>query len=170
MTPRATNRSNSKLRSLKNASGLGWKKTPTCWLWKGRIQKISGYGVIDVYGLKSPQAAHRIAWKMTNGAIPFGMYICHSCDVRACVRPGHLFLGTAKDNMTDMISKGRQDFPFSRNKPVGEKNPRALLTAAQVLEIRAANKTLTNEKLAELYGVSSQAIGQIRRRETWRHL
>jgi hypothetical protein len=51
-------------------------------------------------------AAHRIAWILSHGPIPDGMYICHHCDTKACVRPSHLFVGTAADNTHDAMEKG----------------------------------------------------------------
>jgi hypothetical protein len=54
--------------------------------------------------------AHRIAWVMAFGVIENGLYVLHSCDNRPCVNPAHLFLGTQKDNINDMIRKGRQRF------------------------------------------------------------
>jgi hypothetical protein len=44
---------------------------------------------------------------MKNGEVPAGSLVLHRCDVRNCVNPDHLFLGTYKDNMDDMYSKGR---------------------------------------------------------------
>lgn len=81
--------------------------TPTdCWLWHGpRLN--SGYGVF--YGPKGWDSipAHRVAWILTNGDIHPGLHVCHTCDVRLCVNPSHLFLGTSRDNIHDMIRKGR---------------------------------------------------------------
>jgi hypothetical protein len=51
--------------------------------------------------------AHRLAWEEANGPIPAGMYVCHTCDVPACVNVEHLFLGSQSDNMKDMAAKGR---------------------------------------------------------------
>jgi predicted metal-binding protein len=64
-----------------------------------------GYGTIWISGKNV--LAHRVAWAKANGPIPKGMHICHKCDVRNCVNPEHLFLGTAKDNMRDKVSKKR---------------------------------------------------------------
>ena len=51
--------------------------------------------------------AHRAVWKLENGPINDGLYVCHHCDNRMCCNPLHLFLGTAKDNAVDKVQKGR---------------------------------------------------------------
>lgn len=50
------------------------------------------------------------------GPIPKGMFVLHKCDVRACVKPDHLFIGTKKDNTRDMMSKGRS-YPIPKIGP-----------------------------------------------------
>lgn len=72
---------------------------------------------------KSPQATfrgknigvHRASWEYHKGKIPDGLYVCHHCDNPKCFRIEHLFLGTPKDNMQDMIKKKR-DNNFGRRK------------------------------------------------------
>lgn len=81
-----------------------------CWNWKGYLCK-HGYGKVTrkVPGTRknTTHRAHREAWKIVNGEIPEGMFICHKCDNPRCCNPEHLFLGTAKDNNADMIKKDR---------------------------------------------------------------
>lgn len=75
-----------------------------CWLWVGEIMS-NGYGRVWINDRNC--SAHRIAYRIHNGEIPDGLCVCHSCDRRPCVNPAHLWLGTHKDNMADMIAKGR---------------------------------------------------------------
>lgn len=86
------------------------RKTEGCWFWTaGRIS--SGYGI------DGNELAHRRAWILTGGPIPAGLFVCHTCDVKTCVRPSHLFLGTNSDNLQDSIQKGRFRTGFRERHP-----------------------------------------------------
>ena len=102
--------------------------TKPCRLWTGWVTN-KGYG--DTYGNGRKISAHRLAWERAYGPIPSGMFVCHHCDVKRCIEPTHLFLGTALDNNRDAVAKGRNAHMR------GSLNGQAKLTAAQVEEIRA---------------------------------
>jgi hypothetical protein len=77
-----------------------------CWIWvKGLRDKRKGYGVHYIASHRT--AAHRYAWELLNGPIPGGLDVLHRCDNPRCVRPDHLFIGTHRDNMADMVAKRR---------------------------------------------------------------
>lgn len=78
-----------------------------CWLWTGRPD-TDGYGHLRLGGKGSnATTAHRVSWIIHFGLIPEGLYVCHHCDTPLCIRPEHLFLGSALDNNRDAIVKGR---------------------------------------------------------------
>lgn len=75
-----------------------------CWLWLGSIDG-EGYGRATFRG--KSDGAHRVSYTAFREAIPAGLLVCHSCDVRCCVNPDHLWVGTYADNNRDMLAKGR---------------------------------------------------------------
>lgn len=130
-----------------------------CWLWQGLIRP-DGYGATRYEGKE--QGAHRVAWKLFRGEIPPGIVVCHRCDVRACVNPAHLFLGTAAENARDMIEKGR-----NRR---GENHGSAKLTWTQVRRIKAmlAEDRMYISEIAREFGVSETTIRAIKAGRTWK--
>jgi HNH endonuclease len=130
-----------------------------CILYTGYIDQ-TGYGVSQ-RNLKRDKA-HRWAWIETFGEIPGGLCVLHKCDVRACINPEHLFLGTHADNIADMVSKNRQ------RGAKGETAGQAKLTESQVLEIRQSPNSCY--ALARQFGVWPTQISRIKRGVRWKHL
>lgn len=110
--------------------------------------------------------ANRASWMIHYGPIPEGMLVCHHCDNPACVNPNHIFLGTQKDNMKDMIRKGRA------NKAIGSKTGNAKLTEDEVRQIvdLFLSGRCTRKEIAPIFGVSYSLIKQIIRGEVWKHV
>ena len=98
----------SKPRPRKSIAERFWSKvdkTGYCWKWIAAKHR-QGYGHFKDEG--KVLFAHRVSWEFTNGPIPKGIEVMHSCDNTSCVNPAHLSLGTHKDNMVDMARKGRK--------------------------------------------------------------
>lgn len=133
--------------------------TGDCWLWTGG-RSSNGYGKLGAN--RRTVSAHRFAYELTHGAIPVGMFVCHSCDNRLCVRDAHHFLGTSADNMRDMAAKGRSAH--------GVRNSRARLTPVEVAAIKVAYipGVITHRELAERYGVCKTAVTHILSRRNWK--
>jgi len=87
-----------------------------CWLYQG-YKRAQGYA-FNSFGGK-PWPVHRLMYALTKGAIPEGMFVCHTCDVRNCVNPDHLWIGTAKDNAQDCSAKGRVNGQAKTHCPKG---------------------------------------------------
>jgi HNH endonuclease len=136
-----------------------------CWLWIGPVSS-QGYGRINRVGFprtKRLHWAHRLSWEHSYGAIPRGQWVLHRCDAPACVRPDHLFVGTARANWRDSDSKGRS--------ARGSRNAAAKLTEGQVAALRAAAPRRRERHVwVQRLGVSRTTVSDILTGRTWRHV
>jgi hypothetical protein len=142
------------------------RKGDGCWDWTGMIGDV-GYGQMSVNGRQ--ERTHRLSWLLAHGAMPpRGVYVLHRCDNRRCVRPDHLFLGTHRENIADMIAKGRGSKP---PRHVGDSHPQAKITAAIASDLR--RRVAAGEKQAALareVGISKSAMCAIVKRHIWREV
>lgn len=135
-----------------------------CWEWQAYLD-THGYGHIGIGGRKGKEvAAHRVAWELTHGEIPNGLWVLHKCDNRSCCNPNHLFLGTPLDNSQDMVAKGRG--------MRGEGHYNHKLTAEQVQYIRTkyASGAISQRELADEMGIYQSAVSRIVNKQEWKHL
>jgi len=164
------------------------RKTNTCWVWTGTCHS-NGYGQVYVGGEGYKKLlAHRASWILMKGEIPPGVFVLHHCDNKRCVNPKHLFLGSQKDNIQDMLEKRRHGFWLHPDSPArGDKNGARLyperltrgenlwsakLSEEDVKEIRRlyAAGILTQKSLRERYEVCKSTIQAILNRKTWKHV
>jgi hypothetical protein len=75
------------------------------WIWTGALSD-NGYGKFRI-GNRICRA-HQIAYLLFNGEIPSGLQVHHTCDIKACVNPAHLWVGTQRQNVQDSWNKGRR--------------------------------------------------------------
>ena len=143
-----------------------WSKvvrSETCWLWAAHLNR-EGYGKFG-FKKRSCKLAHRVAYELERGPIPRGAHVLHTCDVRACVRPDHLFLGDQAANNADMLAKGRHRVPR------GEEQWKARLTRPEVLWIlEGIHSGLSSQDLSLKFGVSRSTIEHIRYGRSWKHV
>lgn len=144
-----------------------WSKVDTsagddgCWRWLDH-KTSKGYGEISVSasGKRKTLRAHRVAYEELVADIPDGLHICHRCDIRDCVNPKHLFVGTNSDNVKDRNSKNRQ--------AKGVKHGRAKLSEEEVIAIYTDRRVTA--AIASQYGVSTSTVINIRKGTSWKHI
>lgn len=125
-----------------------------CWIWKGSKSK-NGYGQIKVN--KTTKEVHRVSYQEYKGKIPTGMIVRHICDVKHCLNPDHLILGTHKQNMKDMTDRNRQ--------AKGEKAGNSKITEKLVISIFKDKRK--NVEIARYYGVNRHTVSDIKRGKSW---
>jgi DNA-binding CsgD family transcriptional regulator len=126
----------------------------SCWPIRPPHQR--GYGKVVIWGVSG---AHRVAWVMTNGPIPAGLQIRHSCDNPPCCNPAHLQMGTLQENEADKRARGRT-WLQGRS---GEANHQARLSSSTVAEIRRlyAAGGISHAKLALQFGIHKRYVWTI---------
>jgi hypothetical protein len=140
-----------------------WKKVDKtsnsngCWIFgNGKGYQMFGPEYNAMY-------AHRFSYTIHKGKIPYGLFVCHTCDNPGCVNPEHLWLGTNKDNTDDKVAKGRQ--------LKGSQIPSARFTEAQIYEIRSATYYYgLNRDLAKKYNCRQEVISKLRSGQGWKHV
>lgn len=131
-----------------------------CLAWPF-TRNAGGYGTIWANGGHS--TASRLMCIEANGVPPFpGAEAAHSCGRGrfGCVNPRHLSWKTRQQNNAEKAS---------HDSAKGEKNPQAKLTAAIVLDIRAAfdSRSMRPPEISEHFGVGLANVYSIVRRHTW---
>ena len=131
-----------------------------CWLWTGATN--GRYGKLMIDG-KLVQA-HIYAWETIYGPMPEDLEYGHLCHNPLCVRPTHGRPVTHEQNMQDMIDAGRQP-------KLGGVSGRIKLKEYQVLATRFLSRIgYSYRRLSEIYGVHHTSVGEIVRRQTWKHI
>lgn len=152
-----------------------------CWNWTGALF-AQGYGCIGISGGKVVKA-HRFSYEHFIGQIPEGKLVCHKCDNKKCINPGHLFLGSHHDNNLDCVRKGRHPLikkgvlPEQFRKCIGSLASNAKLNEEIVKDVR---KRLRNEDSVNMrdvvngiirdYGLKRDHISSIKTNRIWRHV
>lgn len=147
-------------------------KSGDCWLWLGKL-KPDGYAEMVVSGKNIP--AHRLSYQLHVGPIPPGLLVCHTCDIRHCVKPDHLWTGTQADNIRDCVAKGRHT-RMGGTSPEraarGNGLPQAKLTPEKVREMRRlyAAGFGSLSAVGALFGVNGSSAHAVIQGRSWRHV
>lgn len=143
------------LRPRDHATRFELQYTPVtetgCWLWTGTVGS-NGYGQFGHdYKL---QSAHRASYERHVGKVPKGLYVLHKCDVKLCVNPAHLYVGTALDNRQDAIRRGRVRYA----RGVGRKDTKLSDDAVRAIAASTDKGTV----LAKRYNISRTTVSEIK--------
>lgn len=117
-----------------------------CWLWTSRIDD-DGYPYTS-FGYKGFRG-NRVMYEIWWGEFDKELKVCHTCDVRLCLNPKHLFLGTPKQNSEDMVRKGRAR--------AGTRN----VSSEVKKEILLLKGTMRTFEIAEKFNVSVRTVQKI---------
>lgn len=144
-----------------------------CWPWTGPLSS-DGRGRIGTGGRAGRDVlAHRVVWENVNGPIPgggpkpHGWVVMHTCDNPPCCNPAHLRLGSQRDNVVDMDTKGRRK-TLAR---AGEDHPGAKHTQQQANAVHAALSEDTGygsiPRIARKVGVDETFVRNIKKGRIW---
>ncbi len=134
-----------------------------CWIWTASTW-TNGYGAIRT-ATKYQALAHRVSYELYRGPIPAGLWVLHHCDVRCCVNPAHLYLGTIAENTADMRRRGR------RYRAIGELSTSVKITEATAREIIGSYSSGERQcDIARRLGVAIHIVNNICWGGRWKHI
>lgn len=133
------------------------KQMNGCWEWTSskRRRGYGNAGSCEWAKQYNTGLAHRLAYICYKGEFDYTLFVCHHCDNPSCINPQHLFLGTHKENMKDMLLKGR------KNNESGEKAANAKLTKDQAIYILRNMETISAWELSTKFNVCRQTIQNV---------
>jgi hypothetical protein len=130
-----------------------------CWLWTG-AKWGNGYGLLCLN--PSSLLAHRLSWELHYGLVPDGLLVLHKCDVRNCINPKHLYVGTHIDNTRDRVERNRS------SRSIGERSGKSKLKSGEVWLIRRLlGAKFSIRSIAKLFKISSNVIWGIKSGKRW---
>lgn len=122
---------------------------------------INGYGRVNA-GNGKTVFAHRTMYEEYKGSAE-GKFVLHRCDNPKCCNPEHLFLGNAKDNYDDMVSKGRHKR--------GSQLPQSKITENDVIEIRRMYSSGEKQRvIGDIFGINQATVSEICSLKKWKHV
>lgn len=144
-----------------------WK---CCHLWTGK--HIRRYGYVHIpqgYDIRpGAYGMHRFRYQMIYGTIPkvsenkMDSVVCHTCDEPRCVNIHHLFVGTQRDNIYDMLRKQRhapQYGSYNGNSRLREEDVRAIYTLHK--------RGISAKVIAHLFSITGEHTRLILRGIKW---
>lgn len=135
-----------------------------CWNYKGYVRP-NGKGYPMLWHERRRVSGHRLCYEVFNGPISDGLVVRHTCDNNRCLNPNHLITGTQKDNLQDMVQRGRAVDWAGRRK--GNANPNAKLNQELVGQIKGMLDIVPRKLIAQEYGISYQNICAIATGRSW---
>lgn len=112
---------------------------------------------------KTSKSMCRFIYIQMFGEIPEGMVVRHKCDVRACINPEHLEIGTVKDNNNDKMERNRL--------PRGENVYCSKLNENQVKAIKyLLNKGVSPTEISIDLNIKRKLIYDIKYKGSWSHI
>jgi Autographiviridae endonuclease len=129
--------------------------TNECWFWIGYLKNGYGHTEFSGFGIY----AHQLSFLLFRGSMPSGKEVCHSCDIRQCVKPDHLFAGTRLENVRDAVRKGLNVSP---PRTIGLAQHLAKLTGFEVETIRSlSSQGVSQREIAAQFGCSNSTAWRI---------
>jgi hypothetical protein len=133
-------------------------KTDTCWLWT-RSTNRKGYGKFSLPKSNGWILSHIASYVSHTGCVPEGMFVLHTCDIKACVNPEHLYAGTFLQNMRDRAERGTEWKP-------GVKGVKTMETANAIRQ-DVANGMMQKDAAVK-YGLHPATIMKIVHYKSWK--
>ena len=137
-------------------------------MWNGAV--ASGYGTIR-WGNRM-MGAHVVSFLLSGRTPGVGQQVLHTCDIKLCVRPDHLWAGTQRENMDDMLGKGRQShhppaIPFGK----GETNIGAKITTETARLVKQMHRDGARQAdIMRATGVTRANVWAIVHGLSWTHI